>query len=326
MSRGVTQWICTGLMALLWVSLTSQSPTTEIFFDRYGPEQGLRSRQIRDIVQSSDGFIWMATNEGLVRYDGKDFVLFYDHEVPAHLSTNRYIETMVIDDRDQVWMANNEQVSVYSMAASTWNYLIDSTGSSAIFPLDFSYDSKRQRMWISGSRGLWFVDGDLKVHPYHFREAKYASLPFNTLTLQQDTAIWLGNSFGYYRLNPKTGTMVEYPFEKLSRGQENASGIFNSFLQGDSILWLGGWGTGLIRHDVRRGTASRFFYADPLKEMNIVYSVVQAEIQGQSHWLWVGTFKGLMAFDTRTGTFTSYHSQDAFNSSWSYRCSIFFFL
>lgn len=61
---------------MMWMSLASQSPAREIFFDRYGPEQGLHSRQIRNIVQSSDGFIWMATNEGLLRYDGKDFVVF----------------------------------------------------------------------------------------------------------------------------------------------------------------------------------------------------------------------------------------------------------
>jgi signal transduction histidine kinase/ligand-binding sensor domain-containing protein len=315
MLRRVTPLICTGLLTLLWVSIASQLPVREIFFDRYGPEQGLHSRQVRDIVQSSDGFIWMATNEGLVRYDGKDFVLFYDSEVPTHLSTNRYIETMVIDDRDQVWMANNEQVSVYSIPTGTWNYLIDSTGSSAIFGLDFSYDPKRQRMWISGSRGLCFADEKLNVHPFHFRETKYASSPYNTMTFQHDTAIWLGNTYGYYRLNPATGTVAEYHLSNPSQARVGATGISNSFLQGDSILWLGGWESGLIRHDLKSGIASRYFYTDPLKEMNTIYSVVQTDIQGQSHWLWVGTFKGLMAFDTRTGTFTSYHSQDAFNSS-----------
>ncbi len=298
---------------MMWMSLASQSPAREIFFDRYGPEQGLHSRQIRNIVQSSDGFIWMATNEGLLRYDGKDFVVFFDKEVPAHLSTNRYIETMAIDDRDQLWMANNEQVSVYSIATGTWNYLIDSTGSSAIFAMDFSYDPKRKRMWISGSLGLCYADENLKVHPFHFTETKYEDLPYNTMTLQHDTAIWLGNTYGYYKLNPNTGTMVDYHLSNPSLTQDDASGIFSSFLQGDSILWLGGWVSGLIRHDLRRGTVSRYFYTDPLKEMNTVYSVVQANIQGQSHWLWVGTFNGLMAFDTRTGTFTSYHTRDAFN-------------
>lgn len=314
MLRRVTPLICTGLLALLWMSLASQSPDREIFFDRYGPEQGLHSRQIRDIVQSSDGFIWMATNEGLVRYDGKEFVLFFDKEVPAHLSTNRYVEAMTIDDRDQIWMANNEQVSVYSVAAGTWNYLIDSTGSSAIFAMDFRYDPKKHRMWISGGRGLCFVDENFKVHPFSFREPNYARFTYNTITLQHDTAIWLGNTYGYYRLNPKTGTMEDYQFAKIALPKETASGIFNSFLQGDSILWFGGWESGLIRHDLRRGTASRFFYSDPVKEMNIVYSIVQADIEGHSHWLWVGTLKGLMTFDTRTGTFSPFFSQKAFNT------------
>lgn len=42
----------------------------------YTTATGLPSNHVYDIVQDKDGFIWMATNRGLVKYDGASFKLF----------------------------------------------------------------------------------------------------------------------------------------------------------------------------------------------------------------------------------------------------------
>jgi len=136
---------------------------------------------------------------------------------------------------------------------------------------------------------------------------------FNTVSIEQNSTLWMGNTYGYYHVDPNTSQVEQFHIPDATPTKPDAEGIFSSYLQGDTILWLGGWGTGLIRHDLRRGTATRYFYTDPSKEMNAVYSIIRADIHGQSHWLWVGSLKGLMAFDTDTRRFTPYHTQDIFN-------------
>lgn len=313
MLRNVIPVLLMGIFLLPGKPLFAQAPAREIFFDRYGPEQGLHSRQVRNIVQSADGFIWMATNEGLMRYDGKNFVLFYDQSIPGHISHNRYIEEMIMDDQDRIWIGSNNQVVVYDIKRNHWQYLQDTSGSLAVFPLDFGFDPHHRRMWIACDRGLAYADESLTIQWFSFKEEKYERQPYITVTLQNESAIWLGNNVGYFRLNPNTGQIKEYHMPNPDPAKKNADGIFSSYLQGDSILWLGGWGTGLIRHDLNRDKAVPFFYSDPLKELNAVYDIIQGEVEGQAHQLWVGTIKGLMAFDTRTGLFTPYYTEDAFD-------------
>jgi ligand-binding sensor domain-containing protein len=43
---------------------------------QYTSENGLPQNSIKDIAADSDGFIWLATEDGLVRFDGRQFKVF----------------------------------------------------------------------------------------------------------------------------------------------------------------------------------------------------------------------------------------------------------
>ena len=49
---------------------------------------GLPSNTINAFTQSSDGYLWMGTNEGLVRFDGNTFTTFNATNTPE-LASNR---------------------------------------------------------------------------------------------------------------------------------------------------------------------------------------------------------------------------------------------
>ncbi len=44
--------------------------------ERWGPESGLGGSWVRDIVEGPDGFLWIATPNGLSRFDGRSFATF----------------------------------------------------------------------------------------------------------------------------------------------------------------------------------------------------------------------------------------------------------
>jgi ligand-binding sensor domain-containing protein len=49
---------------------------------------GLPSNAINDVLLASDGYLWLATIEGVVRFDGQRFAVFNATNTPA-LSSNR---------------------------------------------------------------------------------------------------------------------------------------------------------------------------------------------------------------------------------------------
>jgi len=58
-------------------------------------EDGLSSNLINDITQDSLGYIWIATNDGLNRYDGNNFKVFKSGNPYYHISNN-YVQNITI--------------------------------------------------------------------------------------------------------------------------------------------------------------------------------------------------------------------------------------
>ncbi len=81
--------ICTTVAALLGAaSLITVS--AQYRFDHWTADNGLPQNSVRDIVQTRDGYLWIATFDGLVRFDGVRFTVFNKSNAPG-LPGNRFI-------------------------------------------------------------------------------------------------------------------------------------------------------------------------------------------------------------------------------------------
>jgi signal transduction histidine kinase/ligand-binding sensor domain-containing protein len=61
----------------------------------------LPSARIQDLVQTHDGYIWLATLEGLARFDGVRFERFYDSDTPGLASS--MISCLLEDSHGRLW-------------------------------------------------------------------------------------------------------------------------------------------------------------------------------------------------------------------------------
>lgn len=69
----------------LW-ALTANSQT--IFYDQLDLKSGLPSSVVYDIFQDSKGFIWIATDEGLLKYNGYNFKTYSHPDLHAKSGSN----------------------------------------------------------------------------------------------------------------------------------------------------------------------------------------------------------------------------------------------
>jgi len=58
------------------VAITAQSLPDKIAFEEYGVAEGLPEEFVRSVIQDDQGFIWLATQNGLVKYDGYNFKVY----------------------------------------------------------------------------------------------------------------------------------------------------------------------------------------------------------------------------------------------------------
>ena len=78
-----------------------------ITFRHVGVEQGLPSSVVLDVTQDALGFVWIATDEGLVRYDGMDRVTYQRTADSTSLAGNVVQGAL---EKCAAWQQNHPQV------------------------------------------------------------------------------------------------------------------------------------------------------------------------------------------------------------------------
>src|SRR5689334_9882991 len=63
-------------------ALDPHKAITQYLHNIYGPEQGLPQPQVSSILQTHDGYLWLATIDGLIRFDGAKFTTFTTKNTP----------------------------------------------------------------------------------------------------------------------------------------------------------------------------------------------------------------------------------------------------
>ena len=68
----------------------------------YDNTNGLPAAEANDIVQTSEGFIWIGCYAGLVRYDGDTF-----ERLDSNQGVNS-ISSLYVDNKDRLWIGTND--------------------------------------------------------------------------------------------------------------------------------------------------------------------------------------------------------------------------
>jgi len=98
------------LLLLLWsCQLHTQTvPNCQLLTTADGLSQGM----VFDILQSTDGFIWIATKDGLNRYDGSRFKVFSPDPFDPFAIANSEVHSLFEDSRGWIWVAFEQELDV----------------------------------------------------------------------------------------------------------------------------------------------------------------------------------------------------------------------
>jgi ligand-binding sensor domain-containing protein/signal transduction histidine kinase len=104
------------LAALLFVPFVAQALNPNTALRQYGrqtwqSDTGLPQNTVHAILQTHDGFLWLATEGGLVRFDGQDFLTYTTPQLPTN-TINHLIE----DDQNTLWISTPDGLVSLSLS------------------------------------------------------------------------------------------------------------------------------------------------------------------------------------------------------------------
>src|SRR5687767_100212 len=99
---------------------TAHAQQKNIRFDRFSIENGLSQSSVTGIVQDDLGYIWIATQDGLNRFDGYDFMIFKSDPDDSTTIPNNYIYFLEKDEYGFLWFGTNRGIG----RINPWNFNI----------------------------------------------------------------------------------------------------------------------------------------------------------------------------------------------------------
>ena len=132
--------------------------------DVWGTGDGLPQSSVIALTQTHDGYLWLGTLNGLVRFDGKSFTRFNVNNTPG-LPGNRIV-FLFEDSRQTLWVGTEAA----GLCAIRNGVVQNFPGSAAAGAIVCAFEAGGGNVWFSAASGRFFCwqDGRLDLRPSVF--------------------------------------------------------------------------------------------------------------------------------------------------------------
>src|SRR5688572_2183498 len=157
--RVILVWLALSFAAVLPLNAADLRTTlTDYSMTSWLEADGLPSSQIWTIAQDRDGYLWLGTSGGLIRFDGVRFVHW--STLPDSSLPNRSVRALLAASDGTLWIGFSSAGGVSRLnGGRAWNYTPGKDGAPAGIVRnileDFSGD-----IWVGSTEGLWRLHAD----------------------------------------------------------------------------------------------------------------------------------------------------------------------
>ena len=290
------------------------------------------------IDQDAKGYLWMATQNGLFKFDGVQYTAFHTRAGDPNSLSLEACESVLADDHGYIWVGHHHSsagldrldpaTGIFTHYRNDPNDPTSLAGDST----DVLYKAKDGTVWIGTTKGLDRYDRktNLFIH-YANNPNDPGSLSNNQVRIiyeDMQGTIWVGTGDPFTGENPgkmgglnkldlKTGKFTRYLHKEGDSTSLADDRIRAIFEDSKGNFWVGSAGDGLHKMDRGKGLFERLPYnpgkpgslSRPPLANGIVYAddhitFITEDVIGR---LWIGTYEGgINVYDPKTKGLSHY--------------------
>ena len=298
-------------------------------FKHLTTDDGLSNNKINDIIQDRTGFIWLATDDGLNRFDGYGFKVYRHKSKDSTSLSNNSIWTLFEDRAGFIWIGTKSgELNRYDPDTdrfTSWEIKSEFVKENSIKSI---YEDSQGAIWIGTYKsGLYrFNPLTEKIENWRNDPLNKSSLSNNYITSiveEADGNLLIGTYIGLNKFNyQKSKNNFIHFFYDVNNSNTLSNNLIWSLSKSDydpDLFWIG-TADGLNSYHSATNTFSRIQISNP---QNIQFGTaagnVIEEMIGNEKILWIDSYAGLLRINQNTGQTIRYlsrkNSRDDLNSN-----------
>ncbi|MFN0084785.1 MAG: two-component regulator propeller domain-containing protein [Blastocatellia bacterium] len=289
------------LILLLWepsvFALDPAKSITQYRHRAWKTEEGLPQLSVQAIIQTRDGYLWIGTQEGLVRFDGVRFTVFDKQNTPG--LKNSSINALLDGKDGSLWIGTSGGLTRLKDGRFTTYGSQQGLGHDLVYGLE---EDREGNLWVATFGGGLSRFRDGKWTAYTVKEG-LASNFVTSVRGDRDASLWIATNNGVTRLKDGKFTTL------TTRDGLAHNSVFAIYEDRNGNIWIGTagglnlWRNGKIGlYTTRHGLSGN--------EVRSIY-------EDRDGNLWIGTEgKGLNRF--RGGTFSSLTTREELSDDFVY--------
>jgi ligand-binding sensor domain-containing protein len=222
----------------------------------YTVKDGLSNNSVTYAVKDDNDFFWLATNNGLNRFDGNAFDHFFNNPADSTSIASNEIHNLFIDSKKRLWVTTMAGLSLYHPHSQSFsNYAPDTT---VLSKIGSSYpgiaEDNNGKIWIGCSYGLLIFDPVTKkftnsgwaafaskVKP---ADANHSRVVVLSIKIKNSNEYWILTTYGLFSVHTQTKKFSYYPYE----GIKDYYGCQLNYIDNKGTLWIGTYNHGIISY------------------------------------------------------------------------------
>ncbi len=305
-------WQCGKRMLWAWLALTlvgnipdsaaldPKKKITQYVYDVWQKKDGLPHQSVLTILQTkhaeNEGYIWLGSYAGLIRFDGAKFVIFDQRNTPEF--QNSTVLALCETPDGTIWIGTNGGGLLSLKSGKFQRYQAPEHLPSNIIT-SLACDTALGRLWIGTRKGLCKLELQTGKFTTYTTSNGLPSNSINVVCIDSRGAVWVGTDLGLWQL--QNGVVSVY------RHNAGQAPIPDNFVRTicedrDGRIWIG-TNTGISCFE-------RTHWRTYTTKDGLVSDAVYAIFQDSDGVFWIGTIRGLSRF--YDGKFENFTEKEGF--------------